>query len=134
MTGRIDMSALMRDPLFVEPITMRRRTVAINAFGEPVFKDDENEILASIQGLGQEHIEFVPQGARLSDLIGVYSAEHLTAKSPAGATTASSAGRRTGYPDIIVWQGQDYEVVDRLNHLDQGGYNMAVCRRLKVSA
>ena len=119
----IDVSDLLRDPDFTNVVTLIRRSVSINGFGENVMSETSCPIVASVQGLNAEDIVKLPEGARLSDVITVFYRGDLQPES------------KGGYSDIIVWQGRRYQVktIDE-NFINFGaGFTRAICVMEEVS-
>ncbi len=115
--ARIDVSALIIDPDFAEPITRIQRLISINEYGESVLAETSGTIYAVVQNDGQELLDKLPEGARLSDALTVYYRGELTPE------------RAGGYGDIVVWGGKRYVVREVTeNYLNWGaGFTKAIC-------
>lgn len=113
----IDVSFLMTDPDFVDSVTLIQRSVNVNGYGENVMTETSSTIIASMQGVGTEMLDKLPEGARLSDSIYAYSKTPLSAERPGG------------YADIVVWQGKRYQVREVLEDMTNfgGGFTKAIC-------
>ena len=120
----IDTSFLLTDPDFTNQVTLIRRSVAINTYGEGQLTETQSTITAVVQGDNTEMLEFVPEGARLSDLITVWYRGQLTAEQPGG------------YADIIVWSGKRYQVKEvSEDFMNFGaGFTKAICMLEPVNA
>lgn len=113
----IDVSFLLTDPDFTNQVTLIRRSASINTYGEVQLTEVQSTITAVVQGDNTELLEFVPEGARLSDLISVYYKGVLTAEQPGG------------YADVIVWGGRRYQVKEvSEDFMNFGaGFTKAIC-------
>lgn len=113
----IDVSDLLRDPDFTNIVTLIRRMVSINQYGENEIIETPCYITAVVQGDNTETLEKLPEGARLSDAITVYYRGTLTAETPGG------------YADIIVWQGRRYQVREVTEDFQNygAGFTKAIC-------
>lgn len=122
--AQVDVSFLLSDPDFTDTVTLIRRAVTINGYGEGVLTETPSTITAVVQGANTETLERMPEGARLSDLIEVYYRGALTVEQP------------SGYADVIVWNGRRYQVFevteDYMNH--GTGYTHAICKLEPVNA
>lgn len=122
--AQIDVSELLDDPDFTDTVTLIRRAVTVNQYGESVITETPETITVVVQGSNTETLQRMPEGARLSDLIDVYYAGVLTVEQP------------NGYADVIIWKGKRYQVFevpeDFMNYDD--GYTKAVCKLEGVNA
>ncbi len=113
----IDTSDLLLDPDFTSVVTLIRRAVAVNEYGESVITETSQNITVVAQGDNTETLTKLPQGARLSDVLTVYYK---------GILTAERAG---GYADIIVFGGKRYQVTEVTeDYMNYGaGWVKAIC-------
>lgn len=113
----IDVSELLLDPDFTDQATLIKRYLDVNANGEAVIAEMETPITAVIQGVNNQDLVKLPEGARLSDAITVYYQGELQAE------------LENGYSDIIVWRGRRYEVGPVTeNFMNHGaGFTKAIC-------
>lgn len=120
----IDVSFLLTDPDFTNQVTLIRRSVDINTYGEGQLTETQSTITAVVQGDNAETLELVPEGARLSDMITVWCRGQLTAEQPGG------------YADIIVWGGKRYQVKEvSEDFMNFGaGFTKAICMLEPVNA
>lgn len=120
----IDVSFLLTDPDFTNQVTLIRRSIAINTYGEGQLTETQSTITAVVQGDNTEMLEFVPEGARLTDMITVWCRGQLTAEQPGG------------YADIIVWGGKRYQVKEvSEDFMNFGaGFTKAICMLEPVNA
>lgn len=115
--ARIDVTALLQDPDFLNSVTLIRRASSVNSYGEHVMAETPTTLLAVVDTGEAEVLERMPAGARLSDIISVYYKGELRAESPGG------------YADVIVWNGRRYQVHEvSENYMNFGaGFTRADC-------
>jgi hypothetical protein len=116
--ARIDVSSILIDPDFLDELTLIKRASSINQYGEHVMTETSCKIRASVQSVGTEDIERLPEGARLHDTITVYYCGELFPE------------RANGYADVLVWGGKRYQVSSLAeNFMNFGrGFTKAICR------
>ena len=116
--ARIDVSDILADPDFLDSLTLIRRSSTVNEYGEHVMVETSCCIRASVQSVGTEDLQRLPEGARLQDVITVYYRGELMPE------------RKNGYADVLVWGGKRYQVagIDQ-NFVNFGrGFTKAICR------
>lgn len=115
--ANIDVSFLMEDADFVDPIQIIKRQASINSFGENILTETVIDAIASVQGLDFETLKRYADSARLDDLITVYYKGQLNALTP------------SGYADIVVWKGSRYHVKNVTENFYNfgAGFTVAVC-------
>ena len=96
----LDVSDLLVDPDFTNVVTLIKRSATVNEHGETVLTEASCLISAVVQGDNPEVLERLPQGARLSDIITVYTRAELEVES------------NSGYADVVVWRGRRFQVQD----------------------
>jgi hypothetical protein len=72
----IDVSEIVGDPDFVQPITLRRPTATMSGGVERTTHDDST-IQAVVQPADVHEISLLPEGARLGNIIAVYSTTEI---------------------------------------------------------
>lgn len=114
----IDVSELMLDPDFISTFSIIRRTPTINNYGENVLSETTiSNVKGSIQAVGKETAERLPEGINLKDFLTVFT------------KTPVFADKENGYPDIIVWEGLRYQVYQVLPWSNFGaGWYMVDCQ------
>ena len=117
----IDMSDLLNDPSFIEPITVQKSRMTRDNHGRIRGAYEDLEIFASVQPVDGQALQALPdlQAVDLSDLKTVF------AKLPL------SAGDANQLPDRIIYHGLIYEVVSIEDHTLTGNYTKATIRRVK---
>lgn len=96
--GRIDVTELLEDPDFVEPMVLVTRLPYVNALGENRLKEISSNTFGSIQS---------PDGDVLSRLPEAFRTANVQSFWLKGKITASSQGQ---YPAILVFKSQRYQV------------------------
>jgi hypothetical protein len=96
----LDVSELLIDPDFTDPLTLIRRSSTVNSFGEQVLVETPVLINAVVESGKQDVLLRMPDGTRLTDLITVYYQGVLESERPGG------------YADVILWRGNRYVVKD----------------------
>lgn len=122
--ARIDVSDILADPDFLDSLTLIRRSSSVNEYGEHVMTESSCFIRASVQSVGTEDLQRLPEGARLQDVITVYYRGELMPE------------RKNGYADVLVWGGKRYQVagIDE-NFINFGrGFTKAMCRMEDANA
>lgn len=118
----IDVTDLLTDPDFTDPITIISRTSTVDAHGENQLADTSRAAVAVVEAASGETLKRLPAGAVVSDYITVYTNEHLVADSPGG------------YADVVQWQGKRYQVQVVTDWTNWGpGWTQADCLIEKVS-
>lgn len=97
----IDVSELMGDPDFVspDPVTIVRRSSTMNLQGENVLAEVIIPITAIIQAGAGDMLERLPDEAKLTRMIRIWTKSVLQAQSPGG------------YADQITWQGARWSLM-----------------------
>lgn len=112
----IDTSELLVDPDFTDTATLIRRSSSVNTFGENELTETSSLITVVVQPGDKDMLERVPDAVRLMDTITVYYRGELLLESV------------DGYPDIIVWQGQRWQVKATTGFGNWGvGYTKTLC-------
>jgi hypothetical protein len=108
---------------FSDLVQLVRQTAAIDNFGETVLTGTTTSIRAAVQPAGPETLERLPEGARLSDYIEIWHTGRLYAESPGG------------YADVIIWNGQRWQIMQVLEDYTHfpGGFCRASCLLEAVS-
>jgi hypothetical protein len=123
---RLDNSRLTFDADFCTECTRTQRTSSINAQGENVLSFVVSTIQAVIQPVTVDELTKLPDGAKLSATISVYTNSQLHAEQP------------NGYSDIITYQNRNYEVLQVVEsytteNLVFSGWTRALCQEIEVN-
>lgn len=97
--AQIDVSDLLSDPDFIDPIQLIRRTATVSeGTGENVIVELVTNSFASVQPANAKQIQRLPEELRSSDVRSFY----LRAEIVKDATAA--------YPDILVFAGKRFTI------------------------
>jgi hypothetical protein len=96
--ANIDVSQLMSDPDFVDPIQVITRLPKPNQFGETDFEEHILDTYGSVQPANYRTVQKLPEAMRVSDVQSFWFK---------GTITASSPGK---YSSILVFRGVRYQV------------------------
>ena len=95
----LDVTENLEDPDFTDTVGLITRSAVVNDKGKNVLTEvGPVDITAVVQPAGKEALIFLPEGVRLSDSITIIYQGKL------------STQRAGGYSDVILWQGDRYEV------------------------
>lgn len=94
----IDVTDLLTDPDFVDPVCIINRTPTINSFGENVLVEASNQTVGSVQPASGKTISRLPEALRVANVSEFWVKGQIIAD---GTYT---------YPDILVFQGRRYQV------------------------
>lgn len=118
----IDVSDLLSDPDFIDPIIVIRRTSTTNSFGENVLFETEIQTFANVQPASTKQIMRLPEDLRMADVRSFYLRLEIVQDGT------------TDYPDILVFQGKRFEIQTAAPWLNYGsGWNEGVCVGQKPS-
>lgn len=97
----IDVTELLNDPDFVDSLGHIRRTQTVGTNGRASFTEtDMGTILGSVQSGADGVLERVPDAARPSGWIRVYTTAQLVAHDEGAGV----------YGDVLVWSGRRWQV------------------------
>lgn len=96
--AQIDITELLVDPDFIDPISIIHRISTVNNFGENVLVESVATGYGSVQPATGKTIQRLPEGLRVADVSEFYVKGTLV-------TDGSSL-----YPDILVFRGLRYQV------------------------
>ena len=116
--AKIDVSELMTDPDFTDTVTLIQRSVSVTGQGETALVETPRTMKMIVQSASDPQVlTRMPDGARLADVISVYSSVPLHTE------------RAGGYADVLLWKGQRYQVRDVPGDFTNWGkgYTLAYC-------
>lgn len=114
--AQIDVSDLLLDPDFVDPIQVIRRSTTVNQYGENILVETPINTFGSVQPANFKEIQRLAESLRTHDVRSFY----LKLEIVQDASTA--------YPDILVFNGKRYQVQTAAPWLNFGaGWNQGVC-------
>lgn len=116
MMARLDVSDLLLDPDFIDPMIILHRRSSVNGFGENEVTEHSYAAVGSIQPTTGKDLERIPEAMRQKDV------KTFWIKSEIKLT------KRTDYPDILVHNGRRYQVISVQDWLNFGaGWNSGIC-------
>lgn len=119
--ANIDVSFLCFDPDFANAIQVKRRVSSVNAYGENQLTTTTVDAVGSVQPADGETMQRLPEAMRSDSVISVYT---MTRLYPDGVGA--------NYTDIVVWNGDDYQVIKCEPFGNYGaGYYKADCLRVR---
>lgn len=114
--AEIDVSELMSDPDFVDPIQVITRVPSINFLGENVLKESVLNTFGSVQPASGKTISRLPEALRVSNVSSFWFK---------GEIIASAPGK---YTSILVFRGKRYQVQIVFDWTNFGeGYSEGTC-------
>jgi hypothetical protein len=114
--AQIDVTELLLDPDFVDPIQVIRRATTVNQYGENVLVETTINTYGSVQPANFKELQRLPESLQAHDVRSFY----LNLEIVQDASTA--------YPDVLVFKGKRYQVQTAAPWLNFGaGWNQGVC-------
>ena len=98
--ARIDVTSIVMDPDFVDPIVILRNSETIGENGRNTVTGIEVNAFASVQTPNSETLKRLPESARLNDVKTFYTKTPIFVDS------------KGGYADVIKWKGGHYQVIN----------------------
>lgn len=96
--AQVDVTDILADPDFVDPIVIVRRTPTIDQYGENVLTEQSFQTFGSVQPIDGKTLQ------RLPDALRVANQKHFFVK---GTIVSDGTSR---YPDVLVMNGIRYAV------------------------
>lgn len=96
--ANIDVSELMSDPDFVDPLQIIYRTATVNHLGENVIEETVVETYGSIQPTSGKEYQRLPEGLRSANVRSFWVKGHIKMD---GASN---------YPVLFLYQGERYAI------------------------
>lgn len=114
--AQIDITELLTDPDFVDPIVIISRFSLVNDFGENVLTESPFKSVGSVQPADSKTIERLPEALQSADVRSFWVKGEI------------SSGGKNKYPDIIFFRGQRFQVQSAAPWLNWGaGWSHGVC-------
>lgn len=118
----IDVSSVLLDPDFFDPVILIHRRPTVDLFGQNMLQEIPLNTTGTVQPASGKAIERLPDALRVGDI-----------KSFWIQGTIVSDGR-CAYPDIIVFRGSRFAVQMVFDWLNYGnGYSEGVCIREAIT-
>lgn len=96
--AQLDVSDLLLDPDFIDEITMIHRTATVNAFGETVLVEASTVTVGSVQPASGKEMKRLPESLQTADVRSFF------------IKAAILSDGTSQYPDILVFQGQRFQI------------------------
>lgn len=97
--GQIDVSEILLDPDFVEPLTLVHRKSYTNELGQNVITETPLETNGSVQPASGRTLQRLPEALRVANVSSFWIQSEIVAD-----------GRYGEYPDVIDFKGVRYTV------------------------
>lgn len=118
--GQIDVSGLLLDPDFVDPVVLIHRTPTVNSYGQNVLSEQSVQTFGSVQPASGRTLQRLPEALRVANVSSFWI--------QAGIVADGSSQ----YPDLISFKGQRYAVQVVFDWTNWGaGWCEGVCVREK---
>lgn len=125
LMANADVSELMLDPDFVDPIEVLRNGVSVGTDGlERITSPTSfNEVVGSVQPAAGKDLAQLPEAERVEGTLSIWTSFRLTERT------------ETTQADIVLWQGQHHRVVKILSWSHYGtGYCQALMQQTELVA
>jgi galactose-6-phosphate isomerase len=120
--AQLDVSELMTDPTFVDPILIIHRRPTVNEMGENTLTRRTVPSIGSVQPASGNVLARLPDSFRDSDVSSFWVKGVIIADG------------RSQYPDVLVFKNEEYEVQQVMDWSNFGqGYSEGICIRKKIS-
>lgn len=114
--AQIDVSDLLSDPDFIDPVQIIRRTASVDSLGQNQLSEVVISTWANVQPASNKAIQRLPEALQSADVRSFY----LRMEIVKDATSA--------YPDIMIFNGKRFEIQTAAPWLNYGsGWNEGVC-------
>jgi hypothetical protein len=121
--ANIDVSDLLLDPDFVDAITVIHRTATVDQYGVNQIVETAVPSYGCVQPASGESVQRLADALQSSDI----SSFWVQGRIIADATSS--------YPDIIVWQGNRFQVQLVNDYMNYGrGYTQGICTRERITS
>ena len=114
--AQLDVSELMTDPDFVDPVQLINRKPAVNNFGEATFVEEVENTHGSVQPASYRTVQKLPEAMRVANVCSFWIK---------GTIIASEPGK---YASLLVFRGVRYQVQTVADWSNFGqGYTEGTC-------
>lgn len=118
----IDVTELLSDPDFIDPVSIVSRTPIINNFGENTLNETSIQTVGSVQPASGKALQRLPQDLQISDMSSFWVKAEIAVNEP---------GK---YTDVLVFKSRRYQVVTVFQWSNWGaGYSEGLCVAEKPS-
>lgn len=120
--AEIDVTELLEDPDFTDPLILIHRAASVNNYGENVLVETEVETYGSVQPASGKTVQRLPEALRNENIFSFWLKGEI--KSDGTAV----------YPDLIYFNGKRYQVKNVFDWTNWGeGFSEGVCVAEKLS-
>lgn len=109
MSSLVDVSELMNDPDFVQPLTLIHRVPCVDNFGENTLKETPIETFGCVEPISGKTLQRIPEAFRVANVQSFWLRERIVTDS------------RSKYPDVIIKNGVRFAVQVVFDWSDWGG-------------
>jgi hypothetical protein len=123
--AKIDVSEIIKDPDFLDSVSLVRRVSAIGANGRNALTETSSTVYMIVQPASPDDLQRLPDSVRRRDAITVWYRGDL------------SADANGVYPDVIVWNSRRFQVAtsEPFGNWSTGtGYTEAICTLIEAGA
>lgn len=114
--AEIDVSELLSDPDFVDPIDVVTRTPSVNYLGENVIRESILSTFGSVQPAAGEVVQRLPEALRVENVSSFFFK---------GLIVTTATGE---YSSVLVFKGKRYQVRHVFNYSNWGaGWTEGAC-------
>ncbi len=120
--AQIDVSDILSDPEFVDPIVVVKRTPSINSYGQNELSECKFQSHGSVQSVSGKTLQRLPEALRVANLYSFWVRGNITADGT------------QKYPDQLVFRGQKYNVQHIFDWTNWGaGWCEGTCIRERIT-
>lgn len=120
--GLVDVSELLVDPDFVDPMAIIFRVPTVNSFGENSTVETTLDTIGSIQPASGKALNRLPEALRIENMMSFWYK---------GDITVSGPGK---YPSVLVFKGNRYQVKNVFDWSNWGaGWSEGLCVQENIS-
>lgn len=114
--AQVDVSELLSDPTFIDPITVVTRVPTINAFGENTLVDTPLVTIGSVQPASGREIQRLANALQVGNISSFWYKGVIEANVP------------MHYPSVVEFKGNRYQVLNVLDWSNWGaGWTQGLC-------
>lgn len=96
--AKIDVSDLLADPDFIDPIVIVHRQSVVSALGDNVLTNYPQDTVGSVQPISGKTLQRLPEELRVIGVMSFFVRGRI------------ASDGKCQYPDLLQFKGQDYEV------------------------
>lgn len=114
--GQVDISELLLDPDFVQPLVLIKRNACVDSFGQNQLKEVPCDIVGIVQPISGKTLQRLPNEFKVANIQSFWVQEKLVSDS------------REKYPDTIIKNGKRFTVQFVFDWSDWGaGWTEGTC-------